>query len=170
MSKGNGKNAMVVSVDTSKPLANRANLEMVAQRLGLKVITTRAKDDLAILGKVLEESGAVHAGRGVYFLAADHIVRLLSSVAQMRENLETNNPNTPTEEKMMWAQLQLKIIDSAKDLGQNMIKSESILRELPRPIQNNASFLPGSIVGPVKIELHKPPQETIDVESEATGG
>lgn len=168
MSKGNGKNAMVVGTRT--PIAKKAELEIVAQRLGLKVISTNAKDDLAILGKVLEESGAVHAGRGVYFLAADHIIRFLSSVAQMRESLEATAPGIPTEEKLLWAQLQLKAIDSAKDLGQNMIKSESILRELPRPIQNNASFLPGSIVGPVKIELHKPPQETIDVESEATSG
>lgn len=165
MSKGNGKNAMVVSTDPAKPLANRANLEHVAQRLGLKVITTRAKDDLAILGKVLEESGAVNVGRGVYLLAADHLVRFLSSVAQMRETLEANAPGIPTEEKLQWAQIQLKAIDSAADLGQNMIKSETILRELPRPVQNNASFLPGSIVGPVKIELHKPPQETIDVEA-----
>lgn len=167
MSKGNGK-AMIVGTRT--PIAKKAELEIVAQRLGLKVISTHAKDDLAILGKVLEESGAVHAGRGIYFLSADHIVRLLSSVAEIRAQMELTNPNVPTEEKLLWAQLQLRIIDSAKDLGQNMIKSETILRELPRPIQNNASFLPGSIVGPVKIELHKPPQETIDVESEATGG
>lgn len=157
----NGKKAMVVN----SLIAPKAHLEIVAQRLGLKVISTNAKDDLAILGKVLEESGAVHAGRGIYFLASDHIVRLLSSVAAMRETLELNTPGVPTEEKLQWAQLQLRIIDSAKDLGQNMIKSETILRELPRPVQNNNSFLPGSIVGPVKIELHKPPQETIDVES-----
>lgn len=162
MSKGNGK-SMVVG--TRSPIAKRSELEIVGQRLGLKVISTNAKDDLAILGKVLEESGAVHAGRGIYFLSADHLVRLLSSVSDMREHLETNAPGVPTEEKLLWAQLQLRIIDSAKDLGQNMIKSETILRELPRPIQNNASFLPGSIVGPVKIELHKPPQETIDVET-----
>lgn len=168
MSKGNGKNAMVVGSRT--PIAKKADLELVAQRLGLQVINTHSKDDLAILGKVLEDSGAVHVGRGIYFLASDHLVRLLSSVATIRENIERTNPDVPTEEKLMWAQLQLRIIDSAKDLGQNMIKSETILRELPRPVQNNASFLPGSIVGPVKIELHKPPQETIDVESEATGG
>lgn len=162
-----------VVVGTNSPVAkNKARLTQVAQRLGCKVISTRSHDDLPILGQLLEESGAVHAGRGLYLLAADHMVRLLSSVSDMRAKLDEIAPDSVTEEKMHWAELHRRLIDSTQELGQQIIKSETILRELPKPVQTNVSFLPGSVVGPVKIALHKEPQpsEAIDVGGNGTNG
>lgn len=155
----------VVLRTARSPVApNKRALGRVAKRLGLTIIGERCNDDLQVIGKLLEEHGAVAAGRGMYLLAADHLVRVLNAVAELERKMEIAAPGVASEEKLAWAKLRADLISKAAELGQNMIKSETILRDLPKPVQSNASFAPGSIVGPVQIVMHKEPGQSEAVE------
>jgi hypothetical protein len=137
----------------------RRELEQVASRLGLTVISARHGGDLQELGKILEENGAVHAGRGLYLLAADHLMNTLNAAAAACKKLDEANLGGTSEEAMAWLRFRKELAVSIAELGQNIIKSETILRDLPKPLQTTPSFAPGSIVGPVQIVMHKQPEQ-----------
>lgn len=140
------------------PTITSGESQALNKRLGIKLFKS-PKCDLSHIGKALAKSNAVHAGRGIYLLASDHVVRALKSAAKTLKDMEKQGfgegSDYTLEDKRLWTRAYNDLIKTAQDLGMNVIKSETILRELPKPTRTQMSFAPGQIInantGPTQV-------------------